>query len=182
MLPLYIRTIPPGIFPAGFLRLLLQPRGLHGWKNHGILSMGKTERTREETTMRKIRCAACGKTYDYDDDAFCPKCGAFNQPSRGQRTMQVTRKDGLSEAGHDHSFLHEEYHAEERQRRASDLNQKVLQARETIRRQAAQPSRSSTRNGKTKIDGKKIVKWIVIAYFAMAILSSLMRACMYAIF
>ncbi len=131
--------------------------------------------------MRKIRCSACGKTYDYDDDAFCPKCGAFNQPSKGQRTMQVTRKDGLSEAGHERSFLHEEYHAEERQRRDSGLEQKVLQARETIRRQADQPSRPA-RNVKTKVDGKKILNWIVIAYFSITILGSLMRACMYAIF
>lgn len=130
--------------------------------------------------MRKVRCAACGKTYDYDDDAFCPKCGAFNQPSRGQRAMQVTRKDGLSETGHERSFLHEEYHAEERQRRASGLNQKVLQAKETIRRQTAQPSRPA-KGAKGKADGKKILKWIVIAYFAMSILGSLMRACMYAL-
>ena len=29
--------------------------------------------------MRKVRCYECGKTYDYDTDDFCPKCGAFNQ-------------------------------------------------------------------------------------------------------
>ena len=28
--------------------------------------------------MRKVRCYECGKTYDYDTDDFCPKCGAFN--------------------------------------------------------------------------------------------------------
>lgn len=31
-----------------------------------------------------VRCYECGKQYDYDDDGFCPKCGAFNQPARGQ--------------------------------------------------------------------------------------------------
>jgi len=136
---------------------------------------------REENTMRKIRCTACGKSYDYDEDAFCPKCGAFNQPSKGRSAMQVTRRDGLSEAGHEHSFLHEEYHKEEQQRRAADLNQKISQAKQTIRRQAAQPSRS-VGNGKGKVDGKKILKWIVIAYFAIAIAGGLLRACMYAVF
>ena len=35
--------------------------------------------------MRMVRCYACGKRYDYDDDGFCPKCGAFNQPARERR-------------------------------------------------------------------------------------------------
>lgn len=32
--------------------------------------------------MQKVRCSDCGRIYDYDDDAFCPRCGAFNQPSK----------------------------------------------------------------------------------------------------
>ena len=30
--------------------------------------------------MRNIRCADCGKKYDYDEDDFCPRCGSFNPP------------------------------------------------------------------------------------------------------
>lgn len=30
--------------------------------------------------MRNIRCADCGKRYDYDVDDFCPRCGSFNPP------------------------------------------------------------------------------------------------------
>lgn len=30
--------------------------------------------------MRNIRCADCGKKYDYDVDDFCPRCGSFNPP------------------------------------------------------------------------------------------------------
>ena len=26
--------------------------------------------------MPAIRCKACGKTYDYRKEGFCPKCGA----------------------------------------------------------------------------------------------------------
>ena len=32
--------------------------------------------------MRMVRCYECGRSYDYDDDGFCPRCGAFNQPVR----------------------------------------------------------------------------------------------------
>lgn len=131
--------------------------------------------------MNKVRCAACGKSYDYDDDGFCPKCGTFNQPPRGQSAMRVARKDGLSEAGHEDSFLHEEYHSEERKRRAADLNQKILQAKETIRRQVDQPSRPA-KSGKGKVDAKKVLKWFIIAYFAMTVLGGLFSSCMYALF
>ena len=34
--------------------------------------------------MREVKCYECGKTYDYDDDGFCPRCGAFNQPGAGR--------------------------------------------------------------------------------------------------
>ena len=32
--------------------------------------------------MRMVRCYECGKRYDYDEEGFCPKCGAFNQPAK----------------------------------------------------------------------------------------------------
>ena len=32
--------------------------------------------------MASIRCKACGKTYDYRKEGFCPKCGAYNRPPR----------------------------------------------------------------------------------------------------
>lgn len=32
--------------------------------------------------MASIRCKACGKTYDYGKEGFCPKCGAYNRPPR----------------------------------------------------------------------------------------------------
>ena len=31
--------------------------------------------------MRKVTCHECKKRYDYDEDGFCPACGAFNSPS-----------------------------------------------------------------------------------------------------
>jgi len=47
--------------------------------------------------MRKIRCEDCGKTYDYDIDAFCPNCGAFNQPLRDAQTVRVQEETERSE-------------------------------------------------------------------------------------
>lgn len=48
--------------------------------------------------MRKVRCYECGKTYDYDTDDFCPKCGAFNQPPKSttiDANGAVIRVDGI---------------------------------------------------------------------------------------
>ena len=42
--------------------------------------------------MRMVRCADCGKSYDYDDDGFCPKCGAFNQPERPENPVRTPEK------------------------------------------------------------------------------------------
>ena len=32
--------------------------------------------------MPTIRCAACGKHYDYHREGCCPRCGAYNRPPR----------------------------------------------------------------------------------------------------
>ena len=51
--------------------------------------------------MRKVRCYECGKTYDYDTDDFCPKCGAFNQPPKSttiDANGAVIRVDGNASA------------------------------------------------------------------------------------
>ncbi len=41
--------------------------------------------------MRHIRCASCGKRYDYDIEGCCPACGAYNRPPR-RREIEA---DGL---------------------------------------------------------------------------------------
>ena len=35
--------------------------------------------------MQQVQCYECGRRYDYDEDGFCPRCGAFNQPPRESR-------------------------------------------------------------------------------------------------
>lgn len=44
--------------------------------------------------MRKVQCEECGKRYDFDEDDFCPRCGAFNPPARRENAagnMQIHR-------------------------------------------------------------------------------------------
>lgn len=75
--------------------------------------------------MRKVTCYECEKRYDYDDDGFCPRCGAFNLPTSTSRIGadgSVVWVDGLNERNHHNSFLHDELHQEERQRRRLKLD------------------------------------------------------------
>ena len=74
--------------------------------------------------MRRVKCEDCGKVYDFDTDDFCPRCGAFAFP-KGDRIGAdgtVIRVEGISESNHKGSFLHEEYHSENRHRKAAGLD------------------------------------------------------------
>ena len=128
--------------------------------------------------MRKVRCIECGKTYDYDEDGFCPRCGAFNQPSRdmgGAVVRTAERRDGLNEKGHGGSFLHREYHAEERQRRGTGLERDTDRASSSRRQTAAKPLTSSGgKQSRGKISVWKLIKWIIIFYIAFGMLTGLM--------
>ena len=78
--------------------------------------------------MRMVKCYDCGKRYNNDEDGFCPKCGAFNQPpaiKRDGADGSIVRVDGINEQGHTGSFVHKEYHQEERQRRRVGLDKSV---------------------------------------------------------
>ncbi len=46
--------------------------------------------------MATIRCKACGKTYNYAKEGFCPKCGAYNRPPRQE---WVDAEGGIHYAG-----------------------------------------------------------------------------------
>ena len=120
--------------------------------------------------MQKVRCVDCGKTYDYDEDAFCPKCGGFNQPARGARLAHTKRVNGLSEAGHQGSFLHREFHEEERERRRVGLDQNEnLPIRGTVSRPVRQSSARTNRKNPVSI-----IVWVIFAIIAFNILSSLL--------
>ena len=76
--------------------------------------------------MSTVTCYECKKKYNYAEDGFCPRCGSFNQPRRGSYIVDangdIVRTDGINEASHENSFVHKEYHAEERQRRQLGLD------------------------------------------------------------
>lgn len=122
--------------------------------------------------MQKVKCYACGKSYDYDEDGFCPYCGGFNQP-RHARTISadgtVVRVDGLNEQGHTGSFLHREFHEENRQRRAMGLE---YEARKVVQKAAGAVRKSADKRGK-KENPLRVVAWIIGAIVVANVLMSL---------
>ena len=49
--------------------------------------------------MRMVRCYECGRSYDYDEDGFCPRCGAFNQPARPAAAVRASSGGTAPAAG-----------------------------------------------------------------------------------
>ena len=126
--------------------------------------------------MRYVRCYECGKRYDFDVDDFCPKCGAFNQPGRTSRIGadgSVVRVDGLNEQNHQESFVHEELHEENRERRTSGLSKgaKRNAPRPVVRR--ASSGKKKTAAGGPLAGIRIVVIVIVLVNFLRALLYSL---------
>ena len=117
--------------------------------------------------MRKVRCYECGKSYDYDDDGFCPNCGAFNLPWREAPVSAedaVTRKEGINERNHKGSFLHAELHEENRKRKGTPLEQ-------SMKRPAGKSA--ETRGGKKK--QVSVVRAVIFAIIAFNLFLSLLE-------
>lgn len=125
--------------------------------------------------MRKVQCYECRKTYDYDEDGFCPRCGAFNQPaaiSRIGADGAVVRVDGINERNHRESFVHRELHEEKQERRKYGLDKSV----QRIQNAANPPTRSKTavrQRPKNTNLASAIIK-IVFAIIALNFLSNLL--------
>ncbi|MCI2056742.1 MAG: hydrogenase maturation nickel metallochaperone HypA [Oscillibacter sp.] len=127
--------------------------------------------------MRMVRCEDCGRRYDYEEDGFCPRCGAFNQPSRSasiNANGEVVRVDGLSEAGHADSFVHQEFHEEEKARRRSGLDKGVRR----IPRPRPTVSKPQTDRDKRAQPVKTASNIVSLVIFLVVVLN-LLRACMY---
>ena len=112
--------------------------------------------------MRRVQCHECGKRYNYDVDDFCPRCGAFTQPSK---TLDigadgtVIRVEGINEENHWDSFVHAK-----------------LEADEVSRRRAQTVSRQTVRQSRKEAGKKKpvaLVFWIIFAVIALNILSQI---------
>ena len=79
--------------------------------------------------MRNVQCHDCGKRYNFDKDDFCPRCGAFTQPPPVTRIGidgGIIRMEGINEKNHKESFVHAEYHGENRERKGSALDKGSL--------------------------------------------------------
>lgn len=126
--------------------------------------------------MRRIRCYECGKIYDYDEDAFCPKCGAFSQPLKAGRiseTGEVVLRDGIKEIDHVRSFAHQELHQENRTRRRSGLEGQAARPETNT---PPQTQSTEVRKGKAgEFNPAGLIFWIVFCLIAFNLLMSLFR-------
>ena len=131
--------------------------------------------------MRKVRCYDCGKSYDYDEDGFCPSCRAFNPPRQDLRIGadgSVVRVDGLNEINHVNSFVHQELHEEKRERRRVGLDKSVQRTQRTASRAATTKqapvilqSRNDRRARKQTSNPFSVVVWIIILIVIFNLLS-----------
>lgn len=125
--------------------------------------------------MRKIRCYECGKSYDFDLDDFCPKCGAFNQPGKQTRIGAdgtVVRAEGLNEKNHAGSFVHQEFHAENRVRKAAGLSKGVKRAAKAPQ---TAPRRQETSGWQKKQRSSvRYIIWVIAAVIFINVLKSIL--------
>ncbi len=125
--------------------------------------------------MRKVRCYECGKSYDFDVDDFCPKCGAFNQPGKQTRIGadgMVIRSDGLNEKNHAGSFVHQEFHAENRVRKAAGLSKGV---KRTAKTPQTLPRRQGTSGWEKKQKSSvQYIIWVIVAVIFINVLRSIL--------
>ena len=117
--------------------------------------------------MREVCCYECRRKYNYDEDGFCPRCGAFNQPFResGLRIAELgdDRKDGISEKNHTGSFLHREYHSEEKERREKGLD-KGADRSGTVRRLGTDGTVKVVRTGEKKENSLGTILFAALIY------------------
>lgn len=138
--------------------------------------------------MRRVKCEDCGKPYDYENDAFCPHCGAFNQPGRQSGDIQPnTRVDGLNEKGHQNSFLHQEFHGEQKkikiEKAGREMEKQVARLRQFMAQSAAQAEHRTRQEAETfqnkkeqnPKSGRAIFQWIVILIIIIKLLTGLLR-------
>ena len=118
--------------------------------------------------MSKVRCYECKKTYDYNEDGFCPRCGCFNQPPSA-RSLDAKGKivyaDGINEQTHEGTFVHREYHAENAKRRLTPLEKSA------VRPQKKSPAARTKRT--VEGDPQNLSKLLVFFIFAMFFLLKL---------
>lgn len=119
--------------------------------------------------MSKVQCYECKKSYDYYEDGFCPRCGAFNQPPRASRidaNGNIVYHEGINEKNHTGSFVHKEYHRENRKRAFTVLEQDIKRPAVRVTKKNASPL-SAQRNAKPKGIGAAVgavISWLVFIF------------------
>lgn len=124
--------------------------------------------------MRKVKCHDCGRHYDYDVDDFCPKCGAFTLPDRASRIGadgSVVWNDGINERGHQNSFVHREYHTENRKRSKSRLEGRLPKLDFSGAITAERAAAKQGKKGSPAMVSRVVVMIILLFYFAFRLLS-----------
>ena len=137
--------------------------------------------------MRIVTCYDCGKRYNYDEDGFCPSCGAFNQPPSASRIGpdgSVIRIEGINSRNHEGSFVHKEYHAENRSRKGTALEEgdttrtaaRQSRGRAVIRQPLAQRDGTPTHvyaKNKGKKKGISPIFWGAVILFLLNLMGEL---------
>ena len=129
--------------------------------------------------MRKVRCHECGKVYNFDAEDFCPRCGAFTQPPKStaiDADGSVIRVEGINEKNHAGSFVHEELHEENRERRRTGLSKGVRRTSPVQPRPA--PARPAARTGGSGKGKASPVNWVFLLIgiiIALRILGSVLQ-------
>ena len=109
----------------------------------------------------RLVCSECKKVYDYDVDDFCPRCGAYNPPPKAGGATAVIRKDGVNEANHEGSFVHQEVHREKAQRRRV--------------RQAARPLGGENRRRQSRTSGGYTAVIVVVLVILWVLLQGFLQ-------
>lgn len=110
--------------------------------------------------MRRVKCEDCGKLYDYDYDAFCPRCGAFNQPGKQKSEFDPTVKLE-EESGNPFIRLEKPGRGMEKQitRLRQSMARSAAQVEHQTRQEAEVPPARSRRNDKAGMHA--VLPWIV---------------------
>lgn len=131
--------------------------------------------------MKKVRCYDCHKTYDYDQDPFCPHCGAFNQPPRARRTA-VSLSDRLNgEVSKKHSSSHRVQKTNSTQ---IDDWMNEVEKRGTEKLKSIQSQINSNRTGSSKrganhkksdqpVSLSTTIRWFLIVFIGLQLLGGL---------
>ncbi len=143
--------------------------------------------------MRRVKCSECGKSYDFDRDDFCPRCGAFTPPPKStaiDADGRVVRVDGINETNHTGSFVHAELHEENRERKRAGLSKGVRRTGTAAQhpRVGTESPRATNLMGRTAQSRQgtgraatpaKIILIVIAAIFAANFFSVLVRILLY---